>query len=97
MEQERSLKALQSRLDAAEAELQRGAELQKARLALLHMEYELCRDRRSKEALEWAIEVLGDCSDAHLAPASPGVAEGNNPVLYGNCTAHICTTSVMLR
>jgi len=90
MEQERSLKALQSRLDAAEAQLQRGVELQKARLALLHMEYELCRDRRSKEALEWAIEVLGDCSDALLAPASPGVAERTSLVLNEKCSAHMC-------
>ena len=69
-EQELSLKALQARVDAAEAELRHMAQLQRARAVRLNMQLELCRDRRAREALERANEILEDCSDDLLtAPA----------------------------
>ncbi|BDA50443.1 hypothetical protein COCOBI_16-1190 [Coccomyxa sp. Obi] len=78
-EQEQSLKALQARVDAAEAELRQVAQLQRARAVRLNMQLELCRDRRAREALERAIEVLEDCSDELLtAPA------GGQDVLRAN-------------
>ncbi len=73
-EQEQSLKALHARLDAAEAEVRRSAQLQRARLMYLNLELELCRDRRARQALERVLEVLSDPDDALLAASSSGVA-----------------------
>ena len=71
-EQEQTLKALRARLDAAEAELRRSAQLQRARLVYLDMELELCRDRKAKQALERVIEVLGEADSQLLAMSSAG-------------------------
>jgi hypothetical protein len=71
-EQEQTLKALRARLDAAEAELRRSAQLQRARLVYLDMELELCRDRKAKQALERVIEVLGEADSPLLAMPSAG-------------------------
>ncbi|EIE22823.1 hypothetical protein COCSUDRAFT_63953 [Coccomyxa subellipsoidea C-169] len=74
-EQKQSLKALHARLDAAEAEVRRSAQLQRARLMYLNLELELCRDRRARQALERVVEVLSDPDDALLAASSSGGQE----------------------